>query len=100
MLIISPQNLGDDSVELIGHTQLKHLHIFQNRYSPNDLVVKSVSRKSWKNCRKNNPKLCVHLELQSNKERQLIWQDYAPVKTVIYDSPHIGVSEKLLFNVN
>ncbi|KAK5644515.1 hypothetical protein RI129_005815 [Pyrocoelia pectoralis] len=91
VLIISPQNLGEDMVELLGYTKLEHLHIFQNRYTPSDFTIKSVSAKIWKNCHKNNAKLCVHLELQSNKDRQLIWQECAPVKSIIYDSPHIGI---------
>ncbi|KAF5289999.1 hypothetical protein FQR65_LT11665 [Abscondita terminalis] len=91
VLIISPQNLGDETVELLGYTKLKHLHIYQNRYTPTDIDIKSVPAKTWKACEKNNPNLCVHLQLQSNKDRQLVWQECAPVKSVIYDSPHIGI---------
>lgn len=90
-LIISPQNLGDEVVELLGHTQLKHLHIIQNRYTPNDINIRPVSIKSWKECNKNNPKLRVHLQIESNTEKPLIWQESAPVYAILYNSPHIGV---------
>ncbi|KAK4875105.1 hypothetical protein RN001_011527 [Aquatica leii] len=91
VLVISPQNLGEETVELLGYTKLKHLHIFQNRYTPNDASIKPVPVKAWRTCQKNNPHLCVHLQLQSNKDKQMVWQECAPVKTVMYDSPHIGI---------
>lgn len=31
ILVITPQNLGDDVIYLLGQTKLKHLHILQNR---------------------------------------------------------------------
>lgn len=97
--MISPQNLGDDTVELLGYTKLKQLHILQNRYTPNDPGIKITTGKSWKLCRKNNPDLCVHLQVESMKEKVLIWQENAPVKTILYDSPHIGVSVIIVFTV-
>ncbi|XP_031350774.1 uncharacterized protein LOC116176386 isoform X2 [Photinus pyralis] len=96
VLVISPQNLGEDMVELLGYTKLRHLHIFQNRYTPSDFTIKPVPAKIWKNCHRNNPKLCIHLELQCNKDRQLIWQDGAPVKSILYDSPHTTQTLQLI----
>lgn len=90
-MIISPQNLGDDLVELLGYTKIKHLHILQNRYTPNDVNIRPVCSQIWKKCRENNPALSVHLQLESMKEKPIIWQEKAPVRTVLYDSPHIGV---------
>lgn len=90
--MISPQNLGDDTVELLGYTKLKHLHILQNRYTPNDPGINVTTRKSWKICRKNNPNLSVHLQVESIKEKTVMFQDGAPVKTILYDSPHTGVN--------
>ncbi|CAG9829257.1 unnamed protein product [Diabrotica balteata] len=90
-LHISPQNLGDDLVELLGHTKLKHLHIVQNRYTSTDIKIMPVSPDSWKKCRKENTGLSVHLHLESMKEKPLIWQQSAPVRSLIYDSPHIGI---------
>jgi F-box protein 39 len=91
VLYISPQNLGDDVIELLSHTNIEHIHILQNRYTPNDINIKPVSYKTWKTARKNNPNLKVHLQLESVKEKAIIWQQGAPVSTVLYDSPHIKV---------
>lgn len=92
-LVISPQNLGNEVIDLLSHTNLKHLHILQNRYTPHAFEIKidAVSAITWRNCRKNNPYLRVHLQLETIKEKPLIWQEEAPVWTVLYDSPHIGV---------
>lgn len=89
---MSPQNLGDDLIELLGYTALRHLHILQNKYTPNDPTFLGISKKSWKVCRTNNRKLSVHLQLQTTKEKRLIWQECAPVKTILFDSPAMGVS--------
>ncbi|CAH0555831.1 unnamed protein product [Brassicogethes aeneus] len=88
-LVISPQNLGDDVVELFGNTNLKHLHIVQNRYTPDDENIYPVSPKVWRQCRKSNQNLCVHLELECVKPKPLIWQENAPVKSILYNSTHI-----------
>lgn len=42
VLVISPQNLHEDIIELIGYTKLRHLHIVQNRYSPKDTTIRLV----------------------------------------------------------
>ncbi|XP_074029741.1 uncharacterized protein isoform X2 [Leptinotarsa decemlineata] len=97
-LYISPQNLGDDLIELIGSTRLRHLHILQNRYTPNDVNIRPVSPCIWKRCRKSNTLLSVHLQVQSIKEKTIIWQEWAPVRTVLYDSPHIGLRTDALLN--
>uniref|UniRef100_A0A6P7GNS7 F-box/LRR-repeat protein 21-like n=1 Tax=Diabrotica virgifera virgifera TaxID=50390 RepID=A0A6P7GNS7_DIAVI len=99
-LHISPQNLGDDLIELLGNTKLKHLHIVQNRYTSTDVIIIPVSPDSWKKCRKENTGLSVHLHLQSMKEKPLIWQQGAPVRSLVYDSPHIGVSIVYLNIIN
>ncbi|XP_019881787.1 uncharacterized protein LOC109609546 isoform X2 [Aethina tumida] len=98
-LVISPQNLGDDVVELLGNTNLKHLHILQNRYSPDDENINPVSAKVWKQCKKNNPDLCVHLQLECVKPKPLIWQECAPVKTVLYNSTRLQLRTDELMTV-
>ncbi|KAK9732307.1 F-box-like [Popillia japonica] len=83
VLMISPQNLGSDVIELIGYTKLKHLYIMQNKYTPDDILIKPIPEKIWKICRKNNPELKkYYLRLPANG---------APVRSIIYDSPQIGV---------
>jgi F-box protein 39 len=99
VLYISPQNLGDDVIELLSHTNIEHIHILQNRYTPNDINIKPVSYKTWKTARKNNPNLKVHLQLESVKEKAIIWQQGAPVSTVLYDSPHIKLRTDHLMTV-
>lgn len=42
VLVISPQNLHEDVIDLIGYTKLQHLHIVQNCYSPKDATVRLV----------------------------------------------------------
>lgn len=89
--MISPQNLGSDVIELIGYTKLKHLYIMQNKYTPDDILIKPIPEKIWKICRKNNPELKVHLRVESTVYKSLVWQPGAPVRSIIYDSPQIGV---------
>ncbi|XP_018334262.1 uncharacterized protein LOC108743261 isoform X2 [Agrilus planipennis] len=98
VLKISPQNLGEDMVELIGYTNLRHLHILQNQYTPSDSPVIGVSPKIWKVCRKNNSKLCVHLEVISNKKKCPVWQEGAPVRSVLFDSPQTGLHSDVVMN--
>lgn len=90
--------MGDNVIELLSHTPIKHIHILQNRYTPNDIKFKSVSYNTWKLARKNNPEFRVHLQLESQKEKDLIWQQGAPVSTVLYDTPYVMVCfHKMVF---
>lgn len=59
ILIISPQNLDDDVLQLLASTKLKHLHIFQNKYCPT--TPAACSEKAWRSFRKDNPKIQVRL---------------------------------------
>ncbi|KAH1009273.1 uncharacterized protein LOC109539584 isoform X1 [Dendroctonus ponderosae] len=97
-LHISPQNLGDDLVELLGFTHLKHLHIVQNRYTTDEGFVKPIMSASWKKVRSMNKGLGVHLEVESNKFKTVVWQEGAPVRSILYDSPHIGAKVDVLMN--
>ncbi|XP_057653336.1 uncharacterized protein LOC130892106 isoform X2 [Diorhabda carinulata] len=90
-LHISPQNLGDNLVELLGYTKLKHLHIVQNKYTSDKINIMPVSSRSWKKCRTDNNSLNVHLEIESIDTKTMIWQENAPVRSITYDSPQIGV---------
>ncbi|XP_017777188.1 PREDICTED: F-box/LRR-repeat protein 21 [Nicrophorus vespilloides] len=90
VLVLSPQNLGDDVIELIGYTKLKHLHILQNRYTP-DCVETHVEPKVWKSCKKSNPRISIHFEMECIKEKTIIWPMGAPINSIIYDTPTIGV---------
>ncbi|KAK8395051.1 hypothetical protein O3P69_006066 [Scylla paramamosain] len=88
-LIISPQNISDDLMELIGQSRLRNLHIVQNKYTEHG---KSLSYKVWKVCRRSNPYLRVHLQVEGPCKKEIIWQPRAAVKSVVYDSPYAKIS--------
>lgn len=46
-LVISPQNLHEDVIELLGYTKLEHLHILQNKFSPKDVFINLVRLKPF-----------------------------------------------------
>ncbi|XP_076266889.1 uncharacterized protein LOC143200313 isoform X1 [Rhynchophorus ferrugineus] len=98
-LHISPQNIGDDLIEMLGFTKLKHLHLVQNRYTTDEAFIRPVCPRVWKTTRANNPGLSVHLEVESKEYRWAILQEGAPVRSVLYNSPQIGVKPELLLNV-
>ncbi|XP_022207835.2 uncharacterized protein LOC111064417 isoform X1 [Nilaparvata lugens] len=93
-LIISPQNLSDDIVYLLSETGLQDLHIIQNRYTP--LEVPAVGAKCWRECAKRSAHLSVHLRVESKRERQLLWQEAAPVRTVLFSSPQCKLTTELI----
>ncbi|XP_063981305.1 uncharacterized protein LOC135164664 isoform X1 [Diachasmimorpha longicaudata] len=72
VLVVSPQNLDEDVLELISHTKLEHFHILQNRYSPADSVIKLPRNEAWVKVRKNNKKLQVHIEVESKKPDMIL----------------------------
>ncbi|CAH0394318.1 unnamed protein product [Bemisia tabaci] len=90
ILEISPQNLSEDGLYLLSEIEtLSHLHIIQNKYTPQELTA--VSPKAWKQLSKKKPDLQVHLQLVSNLEKGILWQDGAPVASIWYESPKIKV---------
>lgn len=95
VLIISPQNLDDDVLQLLSSTALKHLHIFQNSYSPTTPAV--CSMKAWKQLRKENPTIKVHLRVEATGNSELAFQPGAPVYSVTYRSPKNRItSDKII----
>jgi len=95
VLMISPQNLGEDLVQLLAHTNLRHLHIIQNRYTPGDINIRPVPGKIWKQCRHLNSSLAVHLEVKGARNGNVLWQERAPVHSILYDSSYIKVQNLL-----
>ncbi|KAK6640064.1 hypothetical protein RUM43_008341 [Polyplax serrata] len=83
VLVISPQNICDDLIQLLGYTRLKHLHIKSNMYSPPVENCKPISAKVWHQCKIDNPELSVHIECMGT----VFWQYLAPVKSLIFNSP-------------
>ncbi|XP_012270779.1 uncharacterized protein LOC105694559 [Orussus abietinus] len=98
ILIISPQNLDEDVVELLGSTSLQHLHIIQNRYSPKDTTVFLPKNSSWKKMKMSNPHLRVHFEIESRKPTDFTLpigeMDYGsiPCASIVLDNPTTQVT--------
>jgi hypothetical protein len=89
---VSPQTLGVDLLVLLGDCpHLQHLHILQNRYTPEGLA--SIPWKAWRNCRWANPALNVHLQLENIREGEVVWQLGAPVRSILYKSSHVKVDK-------
>ncbi|XP_033223909.1 uncharacterized protein LOC117177374 isoform X2 [Belonocnema kinseyi] len=92
-LVISPQNLDEDVIELLGYTKLQHLHIVQNRYSPKDTTIRLPKNFSWSQMRLNNPNLKVHFEIETQKSSDMILAvdllNYKsiPCYSIVIDSP-------------
>lgn len=69
----------------MSSTALRHLHIYQNNYSP--ASVAPCSAKAWLQLRGDNPKIKVHLRVESVKKCDIILQPNAPVYSVTYRAP-------------
>lgn len=88
VLCISPHNIGDDIVECFGDMKkLRNVQIITNAYT--ESVAPPVDYRVWKACRKANPRLRVHLITEGKHRHEVTFQQRAPVKSVIYDSPYI-----------
>uniref|UniRef100_A0A6A7FS53 F-box/LRR-repeat protein 21 n=1 Tax=Hirondellea gigas TaxID=1518452 RepID=A0A6A7FS53_9CRUS len=95
-LVISPQNIGEDLLELIGTSKLRNMHILQNKYTENG---RAVNYKHWRKCRANNPRLRVHLSTEGSSKQELYWQQRAPVKSIVYDSPYSRITTTQMLQV-
>ncbi|XP_076631879.1 uncharacterized protein LOC143346993 isoform X1 [Colletes latitarsis] len=104
VLIISPQNLHEDVIELIGYTKLKHLHIVQNRYSPKGTTIRLPKRISWVKMKANNPYLKVHFEVESYKPTDillpidLLEHGAIPCHSIVVDNPNTQISSSTILN--
>eukprot|EP00095_Tigriopus_kingsejongensis_P000406 maker-scaffold19_size710362-snap-gene-4.16 protein:Tk00406 transcript:maker-scaffold19_size710362-snap-gene-4.16-mRNA-1 annotation:"hypothetical protein L798_10119" len=90
-LTISPHNLGDDLAECIGDMpRLRNLIILTNQYT--ECIPTPVDYRVWKQTRKTNPRLRVHLMTEGKHSKEITFQTRAPVKSVVYDTPYTRVS--------
>ncbi|KYN03885.1 hypothetical protein ALC62_05186 [Cyphomyrmex costatus] len=102
VLVISPQNLHEDIIELIGYTKLRHLHILQNRYSPKDTTIRLPKRSSWIKMKKSNPYLKVHFEIESHKATDillpidLLEHSAIPCHSIVLDNPNTQLSPSMV----
>lgn len=85
-LVISPLQLTDDVVIMLAkNTSLKDLVIVQDKYS---YEADPVSLRAWWEVKQLAPKLRVKLEIRGSCLNELLIQENAPVKAVVYDSPY------------
>ena len=96
-LYISPQNLGPDLIWLLSHTKLRHLHIVQNTYTEWGV---SVDAKTWMKMVKQNRRIKVHLSSSGKPKNEIIWQERAPVSSILYESPYSKVNDQLKWVCN
>ncbi|GAB6022305.1 hypothetical protein CHUAL_006425 [Chamberlinius hualienensis] len=87
-LYISPQQLSDDVVQLLGFTSLRHVHIIQTPYTDQ---ASPVSPAAWAECTKNAPNLKINLQVEGNVQQSIMWQEKAPVASITYDTSYVRV---------
>lgn len=92
MLVVSPQNIDDDVLMLLADSKVKHLTLLQNRYTPPALAISPCSGKAWLTVRRDNPKLRVHLCVESTTNAVILLQPEAPVASMIYQTPKTMVT--------
>ncbi|GIY85740.1 f-box domain-containing protein [Caerostris darwini] len=94
-LIISPQHLSDENLILLADTKLRDLYLLQTKQTEN---ASPVSFKAWRECSKTSPFLRVHHVLEGQVDKEVVWQEGAPVRSVVYDTPENKVSISCIFN--
>lgn len=84
-LYLSPQHLDEDVVALLSYTALRDLHLVQSTYT--QLGIR-VSTRAWRELRRAAPRLRVHLAVEGRIAKEIIWQEGAPVHSVVYRTPY------------
>lgn len=90
---------------LFADSRLQHLHLLQNCYTPSHRRIESCSARAWRILKRDNPKLMVHLRVESlpvvvsgaggtttataatAEFSEILWQPEAPVHSVLYIAP-------------
>ena len=70
--------------------RLRNVILVSNAYS--ECVATPVDYRVWKECRKSNPRLRVHLVTEGKHNKEITFQTRAPVKSVVYDTPYTKAS--------
>lgn len=92
-MVISPQSIDDDVLQLLGDSNVRHLHLLQNRYTPQNICIAPCTAKGWRSVRRDNPALCVHLRVESTGGAHVLLQPDAPVHSIMYHTPKTQVYE-------
>ncbi|XP_063610976.1 uncharacterized protein LOC134784757 isoform X1 [Penaeus indicus] len=95
-LVISPQNIGEDLLELLSHTTIRNMFIVQNKYTESGRILDPLA---WKRCRTTNPRLRVHLSSEGNSKKEILWQRRAPVKSIVYESPYAKITTSVMMQL-
>ena len=69
--------------------RLRNIQLVTNSYT--DCVATPVDYRVWKQTRKTNPRLRVHLVTEGKHSKEITFQSRAPVKSVVYDTPYTRV---------
>uniref|UniRef100_A0A182N2U6 F-box domain-containing protein n=1 Tax=Anopheles dirus TaxID=7168 RepID=A0A182N2U6_9DIPT len=96
VLVVSPQNVDDDVLTLLADSKVKHLTLLQNRYTPPALAISPCSAKAWLVVRRDNPRLRVHLRVESTTNAVILLQPEAPVASMIYQTPKTMITSDQL----
>ncbi|EDW48661.1 GM21995 [Drosophila sechellia] len=96
VLTISPQNIDDDVLSLLADTKLRHLHLLQNCYTPSHLTISACGAKAWRNVKKTNPRMRVHLRLENLTDGEVVLQPEAPVHSITYCALQTRIRAELL----
>lgn len=70
--------------------RLRNVTIMTNSYT--ECVATPVDYRVWKQARKTNPRLRVHLVTEGKHSKEVTFQSRAPVKSIVYDTPYTRVS--------
>lgn len=99
ILVISPQNLSDDVITLLADSKVKHLHIYQNRYTPSAIGIRHCSAQAWRVLKRDNPDLKVHIRVESTKDSEFVFQPEAPVYSILYNTPKTKITPDLTVRI-
>ena len=69
---------------------LRNIQIIANKYT--EMSVPPVDQRYWQRLRKLSPKLRVHMVTEGQHINELVLQPGAPVKSIVYETPYIPVS--------
>ncbi|XP_067940080.1 F-box/LRR-repeat protein 21-like isoform X2 [Watersipora subatra] len=80
-VIISPQHLSNDIVRGLISSKVTNLHIVQDQYSEEAYFI---DVDVWKAAAERMPVLNVHLSARGATPMDIMWQEGAPVRSVLY----------------
>ena len=95
-LVISPQNINDETVIMLAQTPLRELVIVQDRFTPEFIPVVAST---WIEVKEISPALKVKLVARERTTKGITLQPRAPVYSVIYDTPYARVTSGAIMDI-